>query len=40
MDPNLRERVYRRSGEKAIPDYFNHFGYLPYASDAEKKQTG
>lgn len=37
MDPALRERVYRRSGEKAIRDYFSVFNYLPYATDAEKK---
>jgi len=37
MDPVLRERVYRRSGEKAIRDYFQVFGFLPYATDAEKK---
>lgn len=36
MDPALRERVYRRSGEKAIQDYFKVFGYLPYATDTEK----
>lgn len=34
MDPALRERVYRRSGEKAIQDYFNAKGHLPYATDA------
>lgn len=38
MDPVLRERVYRRSGEKAIQDYFKVFGFLPYATDAEKKK--
>ena len=38
MDPQLRERVYRRSGEKAIRDYFKAFGFLPYATDAEKEQ--
>ena len=37
MDPVLRECVYRRSGEKAIEDYFQVFGFLPYATDAEKK---
>ncbi len=37
MDPVLRESVYRRSGEKAIQDYFKVFGFLPYATDAEKK---
>ena len=36
MDPQHRERIYRRSGEKAIKDYFNARGYLPYAADAEK----
>lgn len=39
MDPALRERVYRRSGEKAIKDYFNVFGFLPYAADAEKRKN-
>lgn len=38
MDPILRERVYRRSGEKAIRDYFKVFGFLPYATDAEKRK--
>ena len=36
MEPALRERVYRRSGEKAIQDYLNAKGHLPYATDAEK----
>lgn len=36
MEPSLRERVYRRSGEKAIKDYRNAKGHLPYATDAEK----
>ena len=36
MDPNLRERVYRRSGEKAIQDYAHVNGHLPYATDSEK----
>lgn len=36
MDPMQRERVYRRSGEKAIQDYLNARGSLPYATDAEK----
>ena len=36
MDPKHRERIYRRSGEKAIRDYFNARGHLPYATDAEK----
>lgn len=38
MDPKLRERVYRRSGEKAIQDYFKVFGFLPYATDEEKER--
>lgn len=36
MDPALRERVYRCSGERAIQDFFNARGYLPYATDAER----
>jgi hypothetical protein len=36
MDPAQRERVYRRSGEKAIQDYFKAKGQLPCAMDAEK----
>ncbi len=36
MDPVLRERVYRRSGAKAIEDYYKAMGYLPNAADAEK----
>ena len=36
MDPLQRERVYRRSGEKAIQDYLKARGGLPYATDAEK----
>ena len=36
MDPVLRENVYRRSGSKAIQDYFKAKGSLPYAADAEK----
>ena len=36
MDPKHRERIYRRSGEKAIQDYKNARGSLPYATDAEK----
>lgn len=36
MDPKLRERVYRRSGQKAIEDYAKVNGHLPYATDAEK----
>lgn len=39
MEPALRERVYRRSGEKAIRDYQNAMGHLPYASDIEKTRT-
>jgi hypothetical protein len=37
MDPVLRERVYRRAGEKAIRDYFNAMGRMPYATDTERK---
>jgi len=40
MDPALRERIYRRSGEKAIKDFFNARGYLPYATDAERAKPG
>ena len=36
MDPVERERIYRRSGEKAIQDYFRARGSLPYATDAER----
>ncbi len=36
MDAKHRERIYRRSGEKAIRDYFNAKGQFPYATDAEK----
>jgi len=36
MDPRDRERIYRRSGEKAIRDYLNAKGHLPYATDVEK----
>ena len=36
MDPLQREKVYRRSGEKAINDYVKAKGSLPYASDARK----
>jgi hypothetical protein len=39
MDPKHRERIYRRSGEKAIRDYFNARGHLPYATDAEKAKA-
>jgi hypothetical protein len=40
MDPKLRERVYRRSGEKAIKDYLNAKGHLPYATDAQRAKEG
>ena len=36
MDPEHRERIYRRSGQKAIRDYFNAKGHLPYATDVER----
>ena len=36
MDPVQREKVYRRSGNKAIQDYFKAKGSLPYATDAKK----
>jgi hypothetical protein len=36
MDSVDREKVYRRSGEKAINDYFKAKGSLPYAADAQK----
>jgi Iodothyronine deiodinase len=39
MDPSMRERIYRRSGEKAIQDYLNAKGNLPYATDAERKKS-
>ena len=39
MDPVQRERVYRRSGEKAIQDYFKAKGSLPYATDAQKRES-
>jgi hypothetical protein len=38
MDPKHRERVYRRSGEKAIRDYQAARGVSPYASDAAAKR--
>ena len=38
MDPVQRESVYRRSGEKAIQDYFEARGSLPYAADAERSR--
>ncbi len=40
MEPALRERVYRRSGEKAIKDYLNAKGHLPHATDAERAKAG
>jgi hypothetical protein len=40
MDPAMRERIYRRSGEKAIQDYLNAKGHLPYATDDERKKSG
>lgn len=39
MDRALRERVYQRSGEKAIKDYLNARGHLPNATDAEKAKV-
>lgn len=39
MDPAQRERVYRRSGEKAIRDYLNATGHSPYATDADKAKA-
>ena len=39
MDPKHRDRIYRRSGEKAIRDYLNARGHLPYATDAEKAKA-
>ncbi len=39
MCPQHRERIYRRSGEKAIGDYFNARGHLPYATGAEKARS-
>jgi hypothetical protein len=39
MDPVQRESVYRRSGEKAIQDYFKAKGSLPYATDAQKLES-
>lgn len=35
MEPAHREKIYRRAGEKAIKDYQQARGLLPYASDAE-----
>jgi hypothetical protein len=40
MDPALRERVYRSSGEKAIKDFYNARGYLPYATAAKRAKAG
>ena len=40
MDPEHRERIYRRSGEKAIKDYLNAKGHLPYTTDAERAKAG
>jgi hypothetical protein len=37
--PGAGENVYRRSGDKAIIDYFRAKGSLPYASDAQKAQS-
>lgn len=39
MEPAHRERIYRRSGEKAIRDYLNARGHLPYATDAQRAKT-
>lgn len=39
MDPHHRERIYRRSGEKAIRDYLNARGHVPYATDTERDKT-
>jgi hypothetical protein len=39
MDPVQRERVYRRSGEKAIQDYLKAKGSLPYATDPQKRES-
>ena len=36
MDPQHREKIYRRSGEKAIRDYSDAKGHLPYATDADR----
>ena len=36
MDSAERERIYRRSGQKAIQDYQNARGSSPYATDAQK----
>lgn len=39
MDPTVRERVYERSGEKAIEDFVAARGYLPHATDAERRKS-
>jgi hypothetical protein len=39
MDPIQRESVYRRSGKKAIQDYFIAKGSLPYATDAQTRES-
>ena len=39
MEPAHRERIYRRSGEKAIRDFANARGYLPFATDAERARS-
>ena len=39
MDPQHRENVYRRSGQKAIRDYYDAKGVLPYATDVEAKRS-
>lgn len=39
MDAGHRERIYRRSGEKAIRDFFNARGYYPYAADKERAKA-
>ncbi len=39
MDPTVRERVYKRSGEKAIKDFVAARGYLPHATDAERGES-
>lgn len=39
MDPALRDRIYKRSGEKAIQDFIRAKGYLPHATDAERAKA-
>lgn len=39
MDPALRERVYKRSGNKAIEDFVRAKGYQPHATDAERAKA-